>query len=121
MIKSALAAVAAVPFISTAALAGPYANIEANSGFTGTDYAGTVTEVHVGYENSLGEDAAWYIQGGPAIVSSDGGDSETEFSGKVGLSASVNESLNVYGEVAVITNGDEDNNYGTKVGVKYSF
>jgi hypothetical protein len=29
--------------------------------------------------------------------------------------------VNIYGEVAFLTDGDEDNNYGTKVGVKYSF
>ena len=32
------------------AIAGPYANIEANSGFVGSDYGGSVTDVHVGYE-----------------------------------------------------------------------
>ena len=32
------------------AIAGPYANIEANSGYTGSDYTGTATDVHVGYE-----------------------------------------------------------------------
>ena len=31
-----------------AAQAGPYVNVEANSGFTGSDYTGTATDVHVG-------------------------------------------------------------------------
>ena len=121
MIKSALAAVAAAPFFASAALAGPYANIEANSGFTGTEYSGTVTEFHVGFEDELGENSAWYIQAGPALVSPDGGDSETELSGKVGVGTNLTESLNLYGEIAFITDGDEDNSYGTKVGVKYNF
>ena len=30
-----------------AALAGPYVNVEANSGFSGTDYVGTTTDAHV--------------------------------------------------------------------------
>ena len=46
MIKAALAAVAA-PLFAGAAMAGPYVNIEANSGFTGADYTGTTTDAHV--------------------------------------------------------------------------
>ncbi|MFZ9205562.1 MAG: hypothetical protein ACO22L_06785, partial [Candidatus Nanopelagicaceae bacterium] len=37
MIKSAIAAVAAAPFLATAAFAGPYVNVEANAGLTGSD------------------------------------------------------------------------------------
>ena len=121
MIKSALAAVVAVPLVSTAALAGPYVNVESNSGFVGSDYSGTVTDLHVGYEDSLGESAAWYIQAGPAIVAIDGEDTETELSGKVGIGTDITENLNLYGEISLLTDGDEDNNYGTKVGVKYNF
>jgi len=121
MIKSALAAVVAVPFVSTAALAGPYVNVESNSGFVGSDYSGTVTDLHVGYEDSLGESAAWYLQAGPAIVAIDGEDTETELSGKVGIGTDITENLNLYGEVAFITDGSDDANYGTKVGVKYNF
>ena len=38
-----------------AAIAGPYLNVEANSGFSGNDYNSTVIENHVGYESG-----AWY-------------------------------------------------------------
>ena len=63
-----------------AAIAGPYANVEANSGFVGSDYGGTATDVHVGYEG-----ANWYVQGGPAIVlSPEGEDGEVQLSGKAG-------------------------------------
>ena len=98
-----------------AAIAGPYVNVEANSGFTGTDYAGTVIDNHVGIEGSN-----WYVQGGPSIVSPDGGDSEVELSGKAGGSVPLGDALSVYGEVSFIT-GDESNNYGTKAGLKYAF
>ena len=125
MIKSALAAVATVAFSSTAALAGPYVNIENNAGFTGSDFEGSVTETHVGYESALGENSAWYIQGGPAFVSPDGGDVNTELSGKVGIGADVTDKVNVYAEIAAQTtdeiNFDEDLNFGTKLGIKYSF
>ena len=125
MIKSALAAVVAVPVVSTAALAGPYANVETNAGFTGNTYDGALTEYHVGYEGPIGESASWYIQGGPATLHASGEDTEVEGSGKVGVGIDVTESLNVYGEVAVITTGefdfDEDLSYGTKLGAKWSF
>ena len=96
------------------AIAGPYANVEANSGFYGSDYTGTVTDVHVGYEG-----ANWYVQGGPALLAPDGADGDVELSGKAGGSYDVNDALSVYGEVSFIT-GDE-NGYGTKVGAKYKF
>jgi hypothetical protein len=50
MIKSAFAAVAAVAMSSSAALAGPYVNAETNVGYTGNDFNGSVTDLHIGYE-----------------------------------------------------------------------
>ena len=123
MFKSTLAAVAAsATLFSGAAIAGPYVNIEANSGFTGSDYTSTTIDNHIGFESDLGENASWYIQGGPAIVAVDGQDATTELSGKVGLSVSAGERVDVYGEVAGITTGeidfDEDLDLGLKLGVK---
>ena len=98
-----------------AAYAGPYVNIEANSGWTGTDYGGTVIDNHVGYEG-----ANWYVQGGPALLAPDAGNGDVELSGKAGGSYPVSDALSVYGEASFIT-GDDDNGYGTKIGIKYSF
>ena len=56
MIKPVIAAVAAIPFMSSAALAGPYVNVENNAGWSGDDYTGAVTDLHVGFEGDLGED-----------------------------------------------------------------
>ena len=113
---------AAIACSATGAIAGPYANIESNSGFTGTDYESSVTEFHVGYEGPIGESAGYYLQAGPALVNVDGEDSTTELSGKVGVGVDLTEALNLYGEVAFITvDGQDDNSYGTKIGVKYSF
>ena len=120
MIKSALAALAVLSLSPAAALAGPYVNVEANSGFTGSEYNGTVTETHVGYEGPLGDNAGYYVQAGPALVSVDGEDTNTELSGKAGIGVDVSENVNVYGEISFLT-ADDDNNYGTKVGVKYTF
>ena len=86
MIKSVIAAsAAAVAFAPAAALAGPYVNIESNSGFAGSDYSSTLLETHLGYESSLSDSTSFYVQGGPAISFPDDGDSTTELSGKVGL------------------------------------
>jgi len=125
MIKSVFAAAAALSMSAGAAFAGPYVNVENNAGFAGSDYTGAVTETHVGFDGALGESSAWYVQGGPAFVSPDGGDNTTELSGKVGIGVNVTERLNVYGEVAAMTNDeinfDEDLSVGTKVGIKFSF
>ena len=121
MIKSAFAALAAAPLFAGAAMAGPYVNVEANSGFAGSNYTGTTTDFHVGYEGSTGV-AGWYIQGGPSVVSPDGGAAETKFSAKTGGSIAATENLGVYGEFALATGANgAKNGYATKAGVKYSF
>ena len=123
MIKSFIAAAAAAPLFAGAAMAGPYVNVEANSGFTGSDYTGTNTDLHVGYEGPLGESASYYVQAGATIVSPDGGAADTVPSGKAGLGVSVTDALGVYGEVSFVGSGVSgvDRSYGTKAGLKYSF
>ena len=125
MFKSALAAVAALPFAATSALAGPYVNVETNAGYTGNDYNGAVTDLHVGYEGDLGKSSGWYVQGGPALVSVDGEETETEYSGKVGLNVGVTERLTAYGELSALTVDQEFDtsslNVGAKLGAKFAF
>ena len=122
MIAKISAGLTAACLLSAPAIAGPYANVESNSGFSGSDYQASVTDIHIGYEGSAGENGAYYVQAGPAIVSVDGEDSTTELSGKAGVGFNLTEALNLYGEVSFVTvDGNDDNNYGTKVGVKYSF
>ena len=99
----------------SAAMAGPYANVESNLGFTGSNYNGAVTDVHVGFEGD-----GWYVQGGPALIQADGEDGEVELSGKAGATYGVSEALDLYGEVSFIT-GEDDYGYGGKVGAKYKF
>ena len=123
MIKSVFAAVAAAPLFAGAALAGPYVNVEANSGFTGSDYTGTTTDLHLGYEGPIGEGASYYVQAGASVVSPDGGEVDTVPSGKAGLGVALSDSLGAYGEVSFQGSGDADvdRGYGTKVGLKYNF
>jgi len=113
-----LAILPAVALMAAPAFAAPYVNVEANSGFTGSDYTGTTTDFHLGVEGSEGS-AAWYLQGGPAIISPDGGEAETILTAKVGGGVGVTEKLSVYGEISAAF--DSVNSYGTKAGLKYSF
>jgi len=111
-----LAILPAVVFAAApAAFAGPYVNVEANSGYTGHDYTGSVIDNHVGYEGNN-----WYIQGGPSIVLNDGSESDLELSGKLGGTAALSDNVDLYGEVSFLTD-DYDTSYGTKVGVKWTF
>ena len=98
-----------------AAIAGPYVNVEANSGWAGSEYGGTSIDNHIGYEGK-----GWSIQGGPTIVSPNGGEAEVELSGKVNGSVPLTEKLSAYGELSFIT-GNDDNGYGTKIGATYKF
>jgi hypothetical protein len=123
MFKSVFAASAALFASAGAALAGPYVNVEANAGWTGSDYDSTTTDLHVGYEGAIGESASYYVQGGASVVSPDGGESDTVPSGKAGLGLGLTEALGAYGEVSFVGSGDEDldRGYGAKLGVKYNF
>ena len=117
MLKKVLA-VAAASAVSTPAFAGFYVNIENNGSYTGKDYNGSGTDLHLGYEGSNGS-ASYYVQGGALLSNPDDGESETNFSGKVGGSISAAEKIDVYGEFSMVA--DDTNSYGTKLGLKYKF
>ena len=125
MFKSVFAATAALSMSAGAALAGPYVNVESNASWSGDDYVGAVTDIHVGFGGDLGEDASWYVQGGPAILALDGAENETRYSGKVGVAADLTDSLGVYGELSAITATDDfemdDLGVGGKLGATFSF
>jgi len=115
--------VAAAAFVSgSAAFAGPYVNIENNAGFLGSDYAGSVTDLAIGYDTQLGEKATLGAQIGPAFVNPDGDvDGSTQISGKVFGDISLTEKLSVYGELAGLTSEDTDNIYNLKAGATWRF
>ena len=124
--KSTIAAVAASPFLlAGAAFAGPYVNVESNLSYPDGDYSGATTDLHIGYEGAISENADFYAQVGPSFVAVDGTDgSEGEISGKLGVSVAATDSLGVYGELSGITkevNNDDTVNWGAKVGAKFVF
>jgi len=126
-IKSTIAAIAASPFLlAGAAFAGPYVNVESNISYPDGDYSGASTDLHIGFEGALGENAGYYVQGGPSFIAVDGTDgSEGEFSGKVGVNVAATDSLGVYGELSGVTAEDSSNddivNWGAKLGAKFTF
>lgn len=121
--KTLALAIASTFAIAPAYAGGVYVNVENNASLTGSDYTGSVTDFHVGYEGGT-EVLDYYIQGGPAVVATDGVDSDTRLSGKVGANVAATEKLDFYGELAVLTadsDTDDDNAWATKVGAKFSF
>jgi len=126
-IKSTIAALAASPFVfAGAAFAGPYVNVESNLSYPDGEYNNATTDLHVGYEGSLSDSADFYAQIGPAFTAVDGTDgSETEISGKFGVSVAATDSLGIYGELSGITdeasNGDDEIDWGAKLGAKFTF
>jgi len=102
-----------------AAIAGPYANVESNSGRIGNDYTGSLIETHVGYEGELGEAADWYVQAGPAFSLPNGEDAETDISGKAGIVYQVSDKVELYKEVHFITGDETSTNF--KAGATYRF
>ena len=129
-IKSTIAALAASPFLfAGAAFAGPYVNVESNLSYPDGDYSAAATDVHIGYEGTVGTEGkiAYYVQGGPSLVHADStDDTETELSGKIGASVPVTEDLGVYAEISGATSGEDASgdtirNWGAKLGAKFVF
>ena len=123
--KSILAAGVIVGSLSAPAFAGPYANVENNASWIGSEFEIGVTEVHAGYEIEAGEDVAIYVQAGPAFISIEDEDLETEISGYVGITADVSESFELYGEVGFLTADQEFDtdtlSVATEIGATYRF
>ena len=118
MKKIALALAASIA--SAPAMAGVYINAESNASYTGNNFTGRTTDLHLGYEGDVGS-LGYYIQGGPAFNSPDAADGDTDFSGKGGVSVAANEKLDIYGEVSFLTDSVNDTAYGTKIGAKFKF
>ena len=122
--KKIFALSAASVLMAAPAIAGPYANVEANSGFSAGDYDSTLLEVHTGYAGDLGEDASYYIQAGPAFDFGDDADAEAKVSGKIGASVALSERVDAYGEISVLSAEDWDlseASVGVKTGFTYTF
>ena len=119
MLKKVLTLSAASVALSVPAYSQWYLNPEFNQASVGSKWGGNTIELHLGFEDSIGENGSYYIQAGPNFINPSVGDSDTKLSGKVGGGYDLSDKLNAYGEFAVVT--DDVNTYGTKLGLKYSF
>ena len=129
-IKSTIAAIAASPFLfAGAAFAGPYVNVESNLTYPDGDYSSTGTDIHLGYEGTAGAEGgiAYYVQGGPSLNHADASDdTETELSGKAGITVAATDALGIYGEISGTSNGEDSTgdtvrDFGAKIGAKFVF
>ena len=125
MIKKILTLSAASVLMAAPAVAGQYANVEANSSFQDGDYSSTRLDTHYGWEGKLGESSKYYVQGGPSFVSVDGADDmEYQVGGKVGIKTALTEDVSAYGELKAYSADDwslSDTKLSVKAGVKYTF
>lgn len=65
MFKSAIAAVAATPFLASAAFAGPYVESKTTAAAVDGDYKGAQTELRVGYEQKTAGGTTIFGEIGP--------------------------------------------------------
>ena len=119
MLKKVLTLSAASVALSVPAYAGFYLNPEFNQTNVGSDWAGNTIDLHIGYENTVGENGSFYLQGGPSFINPSVGDSDTKLSGKVGGGYDLSDKLNAYGEFSILT-GDKTTK-GIKGGLKFVF
>ena len=123
--KKIFALSAASVLMAAPAMAGSYANVEANSSFQDGDYSSTRIDTHYGWEGELGDSSKYYIQGGPSFLSRDGAeDLEYQVGGKVGIKTALTEDLSAYGEVKAYSAEDwdvSDLKVSVKAGLKYTF
>ena len=120
-----IAITAATVLASTPAMAGQFANVEANSSIQDGDYSSTRFDTQYGWEGTLGESSKYYIQGGPSFLSRDGAeDLEYQVGGKVGIKTALTEDVTAYSELKAYSGDDWDLNdikLSVKAGVKYTF
>ena len=123
--KKIFALSAASVLMAAPAMAGQFANIEANSSIQDGDYSSTRFDTQYGWEGTLGESSKYYIQGGPSFLSRDGAeDLEYQVGGKVGIKTALTEDVSAYGELKAYSADDwslSDTKLSVKAGVKYTF
>jgi hypothetical protein len=126
MFKSAIAAVAAAPFLATAAFAGPYVESKTTAGGVITDggtYKGAQTEIRGGYETKVGTSGLKvYGEVGPGYEWNNGGTNEGVVVTEVGLSYPLAKQLSLKTKVTGEYGFDsEEFAVGGEVKVRYSF
>jgi len=125
MFKSAIAAVAAAPFLATAAFAGPYVESKTTAGLSDGTYKGAQTELRVGYEEKVTPTVTIFGEIGPGYEWTKGATTttgETVAVGEVGVKAKVSERVSVNAKVGgEYGRKSEVFDLGGELKVRYSF
>ena len=126
MFKSAIAAVAAAPFLASAAFAGPYVESKTTAAGTltnGGTYKGAQTEVRGGYETKVGTSGLKvYGEVGPGYEWNNKGTNEGVAVGEVGLSYPLADNVSVKAKVVGEYGLDSEAfDLGGELKVRYSF
>ena len=102
---------------ATAAIAGPYVNLEATGSYPDGAYTSGGLEAVVGYEGETPGGIGWYVSGGPTVTHTESADEfgDVEFIGYLGGSYD-----KFYGEISGVT-AEDDVDWSAKAGVKFTF
>lgn len=123
MFKPAIAALAATPFLASAAFAGPYVESKTTTALSAGDYKGAQTELRVGYEQAVGSGVKVYGEVGPGYEWNTGSTlNEYVTVGELGVTAPLAEKValkaKITGELGGRTNLFDT---GGELKVRYSF
>ena len=122
MFKPAIAAVAATPFLASAAFAGPYVESKTTSALSDGTYKGGQTELRIGYEEKVAPTVAIFGEIGPGYEWSNGGTGETVAVGEIGVKVKAAKNVSVNAKVTgEYGNTSEIFDMGGELKVRYSF
>ena len=123
MFKPAIAAVAASPFLASAAFAGPYVESKTTSALSDGTYKGAQTELRIGYEDKVAKNVTVFGEIGPGYEWNTGKTkNEGVAVGEVGFSYPLAKKVSLKGKVAgEYGMSSEVLDLGGEVKVRYSF
>jgi len=125
MFKPAIAAVAAAPFLASAAFAGPYVESKTTSALSDGTYKGAQTELRIGYEDKVAKGVTVFGEIGPGYEWTKGTKTttgEVVTVGEVGVKAKVAKNVSVNAKVTGEYGGTtEIFDMGGELKVRYSF
>ena len=122
MFKPAIAAVAASPFLASAAFAGPYVQSKTTAAATDGNYKGAETELRVGYEQKLNNGVTVFGEIGPGYEWTNGADGQGVAIGEVGVTVPVAKQVSLKAKVAGEYGFDSEVfGLGGELKVRYTF
>jgi len=125
MFKSAIAAVAAAPFLASAAFAGPYVESKTTGALSDGNYKGSQTELRIGYEGKAAKNVTVFGEIGPGYEWTKGKTTttgETVAVGEVGVKVKAAKNVSVNAKVTgEYGNTTEIFDMGGELKVRYSF